>query len=157
MTEGELASEILRTRYGKIDLMASNQGLFELSLNSKLREGVGSNRLLDKLKMDLERYFKGEPVDFSETKLDTFGYTPFERDVLEATRRIPYGRTMSYKDIAEEIGRPHSFRAVGNALGKNRTAIVVPCHRVIPSEGGLGGFGAGIEWKKRLLKLEGIL
>lgn len=157
MKEEELASRILRTQFGEIDLKASDHGLFELALEGRLRKGIGSNRLLDKLQMDLERYFRGKPVDFSEIKLDTFGYTPFERDVLAAAKRIPYGKTKSYKDIAEEIGRPQAFRAVGNALGKNRTAIIVPCHRVISSEGGLGGFGAGTEWKKRLLRLEGIL
>ncbi len=156
MSEEDLISKILRTRYGRIDLKASDHGLFELSLRGRLRKEMGDNRLLDKVQMDLERYFKGKPVDFSEIQLDMFGYTPFERDVLAATKRIPYGKTKSYKDIAEEIGRPQAFRAVGNALGKNRTAIIVPCHRVV-SEGGLGGFGAGTEWKKRLLRLEGIL
>ncbi|MCK5291495.1 MAG: methylated-DNA--[protein]-cysteine S-methyltransferase [Thermoplasmata archaeon] len=107
--------------------------------------------------MDLAKYFKGELVDFNEIELDMFKYTDFERDVLQATREIPYGKTASYRDIAENIGRPKAFRAVGNALNKNRTAIVVPCHRVISSDGGLGGFGAGMEWKKRLLRLEGIL
>ncbi|UCD92563.1 MAG: methylated-DNA--[protein]-cysteine S-methyltransferase [Methanobacteriota archaeon] len=157
MKEGDLVSKVLKTQFGRIDLRASDHGLFELSLNGRLRKGIGDNRLLDKVRMDLERYFTGEPVDFSDLKLDTFGYTPFERDVLAATKQIPYGKTKSYKDIAEEIGRPKAFRAVGNALGKNRTAIVVPCQRVISSGGDLGGFGAGIEWKKRLLRLEGIL
>lgn len=157
MKEEELASKKVRTPCGNIDLRASSGGLFELSLNGRLNRDLGNHRLLNKLQLDIDRYFKGERVDFKGTELDMSGYTSFEKDVLMATKQIPFGRTVSYREIAEDIGRPRAFRAVGNALGKNRTAIVVPCHRVIQSDGELGGFGAGIEWKKRLLKLEGVL
>jgi methylated-DNA-[protein]-cysteine S-methyltransferase len=157
MKEEETASKVIKTPFGKLDTAASKDGLVELTLGHKLDRGFGHREVLDRLEMDLARYFKGEPVEFDEIKLDLFKYTDFERDVLHATRGIPYGKTASYRDIAEKIGRPKAFRAVGNALNKNRTAIVVPCHRVISSDGGLGGFGAGMEWKKRLLRLEGVL
>jgi methylated-DNA-[protein]-cysteine S-methyltransferase len=157
MKEEELASKKVRTPYGSIDLRASSGGLFELSLNGRLNRDLGNQKLLNKLQLDIDRYFEGEHVEFKGIELDMSGYTSFERDVLTATRKIPFGRTVSYREIAEDIGRPRAFRAVGNALGKNRTAIVVPCHRVIQSDGELGGFGAGVEWKKRLLKLEGVL
>jgi methylated-DNA-[protein]-cysteine S-methyltransferase len=157
MKDEEIASKVVKTPFGKLDTAATRNGLVELTLGHDMERGFGHRRVLDRLEMDLAKYFKGELVDFNDIKLDMFMYTDFEREVLQATREIPYGKTASYKDIAEKIGRPKASRAVGNALNKNRTAIVVPCHRVISSDGGLGGFGAGMEWKKRLLRLEGIL
>jgi methylated-DNA-[protein]-cysteine S-methyltransferase len=109
------------------------------------------------LAKDLLRYFDGEVVDFSRYEVDLSGYTPFEVQVLQATRRIPYGAVKSYKEIAEEIGKPRAYRAVAYTLSKNRSCIVIPCHRVVSSGGDLGGFSAGIEWKVNLLKLEGVL
>ncbi len=86
-------------------------------------------------------------------------YTPFQRAVWKACMMIPEGQTRSYKWIAEKIGRPGAVRAVGSALGKNPFAPVVPCHRVIRSDGALGGFSApgGPRAKARLLKREGSL
>ena len=86
--------------------------------------------------------------------IDLSSYTDFEISVLKETRKIPYGKTKTYSDIAKAIGKPKAARAVGNALGKNRTPILIPCHRVIKSDGSLGGFSMGLEWKRRLLKLE---
>ncbi len=82
--------------------------------------------------------------------------TEFERDVLVATFEIPRGRVSTYKRIAERIGRPWAYRAVGNALHKNPLAPIIPCHRVIRSDGGLGGHGRGVEARRRLLEEEGI-
>ena len=76
---------------------------------------------------------------------------------MKNIKKIKYGNYKTYKDIACEIGNKLAFRAVGNALNKNPFPIVVPCHRVLASNGSLGGFSAGIEWKKYLLKLEGII
>jgi len=86
-------------------------------------------------------------------------YTPFQRAVWLACMSIPAGRTRSYKWVAERIGRPKAFRAVGSALGKNPFAPVVPCHRVVSSDGTLGGFSApgGIAAKLKLLRKEGAL
>ena len=88
--------------------------------------------------------------------IDLSSYTDFEISVLKETRKIPYGKTKTYSDIAKAIGKPKAARAVGNALGKNRTPILIPCHRVIKSDGGLGGFSMGLKWKKKLLEQEGI-
>jgi len=82
--------------------------------------------------------------------------TEFERAVLVATFKIPEGKVSTYKRIAEKVGEPHAYRAVGNALHKNPLAPIVPCHRVVRSDGGLGGFGGGIESKRKLLEEEGI-
>jgi methylated-DNA-[protein]-cysteine S-methyltransferase len=107
------------------------------------------------LRRDIERYLGGERVTFADYEIDWSGYTAFQRAVLEATRTIPYGETRTYGEIAAAVGKPRGARAVGQALGKNRTCIVVPCHRVVGAKG-LGGFSGGLRWKKRLLRLEGV-
>ncbi len=96
-------------------------------------------------------------MDFTRHEVDLSGYTPFEVQVLRATRRIPYGTVKSYREVAEEVGRSRAHRAVAYTLSKNRSCIVIPCHRVIGSGGRLGGYSAGIEWKVALLTLEGAL
>ena len=100
----------------------------------------------------LKKYLKGELQRF-ECKLDVRG-TPFQKKVWAALARIPYGRTRSYGDIAQAIGHPNAFRAVGNANGRNSIPLILPCHRVIESNGGLGGFGHGVKVKKQLLDFE---
>ncbi len=100
----------------------------------------------------LRKYLKGELRRFN-CKLD-FDGTPFQKKVWSALTRIPYGQTQSYQEIAKSIGHPKAFRAVGNANGQNSIPLIVPCHRVIESNGGLGGFGHGIKAKRRLLDLE---
>ena len=102
----------------------------------------------------LKRYLKGELQRF-DCPLDFRG-TPFEKKVWSKLAKIPYGQTRSYKEIARAIGHPKASRAVGNANGKNPLPLIVPCHRVIESDGGLGGFGHGIKVKKQLLDFEKI-
>jgi methylated-DNA-[protein]-cysteine S-methyltransferase len=101
----------------------------------------------------IEAYFRGELREFT-CKLDLIG-TQFQKDCWEALLRIPYGKTCSYADIAREIGRPHAFRAVGQANHDNPIAIIVPCHRVLGANGTLTGYGGGLSTKERLLRLEG--
>lgn len=86
--------------------------------------------------------------------LNSIKATEFQKLVWKETMKIPYGYTATYKEIAERIGNPKSYRAVGNALGKNPLPIIIPCHRVIKGDGKLGGFTGGINLKKFLLKLE---
>ena len=100
----------------------------------------------------LQRYFAGEPVDFLD-KLDLNDATSFQKSVWKATQTVPYGETRSYAWVASKINC-NSARAVGQALGKNPVPIVVPCHRIINSNGKLGGFGGGLEIKENLLDLE---
>jgi len=102
----------------------------------------------------LAAYLRGEAVDFSRVPIDLSQFSPFERRVLEETRRIPRGEVRTYGEIAAAAGRPRAARAVGNALNKNSAAIVIPCHRVVAA-GGLGGFGGGLHMKRYLLRLEG--
>jgi len=82
--------------------------------------------------------------------------TDFQKRVWNELCKIPYGETAAYGDIAERVGSPNAYRAVGSACGANPIPIVVPCHRVVASNGGLGGFGGGLALKKRLMEIEGI-
>jgi len=100
----------------------------------------------------LQSYFAGELKQF-DVSLALDG-TEFQKKVWNALRTIPYGATISYGELAKKIGEPKSARAVGLANGQNPTPIIVPCHRVIGSDGSLTGFGGGIENKRRLLELE---
>jgi methylated-DNA-[protein]-cysteine S-methyltransferase len=100
----------------------------------------------------LEEYFAGERTEF-DLPLAMNG-TPFQRTVWNALREIRYGETVSYRELAERIGRPTAIRAVGLANGKNPISIVVPCHRVIGSGGDLTGYGGGLARKRHLLDLE---
>jgi methylated-DNA-[protein]-cysteine S-methyltransferase len=102
----------------------------------------------------LKRYLQGKLRRF-DCPLDFRG-TPFEKKVWSKLAKIPYGQTRSYQEIAKAIGHPKAFRAVGNANGKNPLPLIIPCHRVIESNGGLGGFGHGIKVKKELLDFERI-
>ncbi len=100
----------------------------------------------------LKKYLRGELQRF-DCKLDFRG-TPFQKKVWSALKKIPYGRTRSYREIAGAIGHPKAFRAVGNANGQNAIPLIVPCHRVIENNGGLGGFGHGVRVKRQLLDFE---
>jgi methylated-DNA-[protein]-cysteine S-methyltransferase len=112
---------------------------------------------LDDVRRELDEYFAGRRRDF-ELPLDwAFVRTPFTRGVLRATAEIPFGATSTYRDIAAAAGSPAAYRATGNALGSNPIPIVVPCHRVLASGGGLGGYTGGLERKRALLAIEGGL
>ncbi|HQV90737.1 MAG TPA: methylated-DNA--[protein]-cysteine S-methyltransferase [Phycicoccus sp.] len=113
---------------------------------------VGEHPLLQRLEAELAEYFAGQRRDFTLPLL--VRGTPFEERVWAALRAIPYGTTCSYADIARVIGSPNATRAVGSANGRNRLAIVIPCHRVVNADGKLGGYGGGLWRKKRLLELE---
>lgn len=102
---------------------------------------------------ELLEYFNKARQEFTCRTTFTDG-TEFEKKVWETLRKIPYGETRTYKWLAEEIGHPQAFRAVGNALGKNPLPIIFPCHRVIEADGSLGGYSGGIDIKRRLLEGE---
>ncbi len=103
----------------------------------------------------LREYFAGGKVDFRGAPLNLEVGTPFQRRVWKELRRLGYGELISSGELARRVGRPGAARAVGLALAANPVPIVIPCHRVIRSDGGLGGFSAGLERKRVLLKLEG--
>lgn len=106
---------------------------------------------------ELDAYFAGELTRFT-LDLDWSMTTGFARQVLrELAAGVPYGSVVGYQDLADRVGEPGAARAVGMAMGANPLPVVVPCHRVIESDGGIGGFGGGLEIKRALLALEGVL
>lgn len=121
---------------------------------SGVGEPVEDPTALGELAERLAAYCSGEPVLFDDLALDVAG-TPFQLAVWQATRAIPRGQTRTYREIAAQVGRPGASRAVGAAEGANPVAIIVPCHRVVGSDGALRGFGGGLPLKARLLALEG--
>jgi methylated-DNA-[protein]-cysteine S-methyltransferase len=114
---------------------------------------LGSVRLTDGVRRQLDEYFEGRRTAF-DVPIDWSQLRGFRGDVLRATARIPFGALSTYRRIATEAGSPNAYRAAGNALGSNPIPIVVPCHRVVHSGGGLGGYTGGVERKRFLLGLE---
>jgi AraC family transcriptional regulator of adaptative response/methylated-DNA-[protein]-cysteine methyltransferase len=113
----------------------------------------GESPVFDVLRRELDEYFRGERREF-EVPLHVPG-TPFQTRVWDELRRIPHGTTTTYARVAHAVGQPSAVRAVARANGDNRIAIIIPCHRVIGSDGSLTGYGGGLWRKKRLLALEG--
>jgi methylated-DNA-[protein]-cysteine S-methyltransferase len=156
-----------KTDLGWVGMLVSPTGIVRLTLPQatekaaldKLKLGPEAIRMsferFDEAVTRIREYFRGKPVDF-EDKLDLSSGTKFQKKVWASCRSIPYGQTRSYGWIARQIGKPGASRAVGNALGKNPIPIIIPCHRVLAADGGIGGFSGGLSAKLRLLKLEGV-
>jgi len=108
--------------------------------------------LFKSVREQLATYFKGESFNFSVPI--TFNGTVFQKFVWQQLQYIPFGQTRTYAELAAQIGKPKAVRAVGTAVGRNPLCILIPCHRVIASSGGLGGYVAGLDRKKYLLQLE---
>ena len=144
------------TKYGTVIIEAGPKGIVSLEL-SRGREKKYNDRsvYLDKLERYLKEYFKGRNPAVS-FPLDLKG-TAFQKTVWKALLKIPYGETSTYAWVAKQAGNLKACRAAGNAVGRNPIAIVLPCHRVIRSDGSLGGFSGGLKWKKILHKVEKIV
>jgi len=121
-------------------------------------ETVENPQLLPAFRRQVEAYFQGRRSRFS-VKLDLSHFPPFREAVLEACRAIPYGETVSYAQLAERAGRPGAARAVGTAMANNPLPLVIPCHRVVRSDGSYGGFSSpeGVKQKEQMLLLENAL
>jgi methylated-DNA-[protein]-cysteine S-methyltransferase len=151
------------TPHGPIYGYLSNEGLRELRLPDPAHPiqpyllHSRPNHILGRRLMRLfADYLAGVAVDFGEFPLDPAFGTTFQRAVWDAARDVPHGQTVTYGKLAARVGSPSAARAVGSALGENPFCIVVPCHRILATGGKLGGFSAGLDWKRRLLRLEGI-
>jgi methylated-DNA-[protein]-cysteine S-methyltransferase len=131
-----------------------------VSVEERIRESfpaaVPSPGKKDKIGMQIEAFLAGDPVDFSIADLDIEGIGGFERRVLLADFAIPRGRVMTYGGLAAKVGVPGGARAAGNVMAGNPFPLVIPCHRVIRSDGSLGGFGGGLPMKRALLEMEGV-
>ncbi len=151
------ASRVIVTPIGKLTLVASSKGLQQVIFGAKkLRStrtvSIKANSYLIQTERQLREYFAGDRKKFS-IKLDISG-TEFQESVWYALNKISYGKTVSYAQQAKLVRKPKAFRAVGSANGKNPVAIVLPCHRVIASNGTIGGYGGGLSIKRKLLALE---
>ncbi|MFD7752715.1 methylated-DNA--[protein]-cysteine S-methyltransferase [Streptomyces sp. NPDC059757] len=131
-------------------------GQLRARLGAEPVETPGSARLTEPIRQ-LAEYFTGSLREFS-LPLDWSLTSGFNRQVLrELAAGVPYGTVVGYGDLARRVGQPGAAQAVGAAMGSNPLPVVVPCHRVVESDGGLGGFGGGLETKRQLLALEGVL
>ncbi|MCX5999118.1 MAG: MGMT family protein [Chloroflexi bacterium] len=158
--------DVFRTSWGWVAALASARGLLSLSLPSETQDLAMSDLAVtsaaaehrrgafEHLALALEEYFKGAPLVRNET-LDWGRVSPFQRRVLQAVAAIPSSRTATYREIAAGIGKPGAARAVGRALARNPFPVLIPCHRVIASDGSLRGFRGGLDMKRRLLLLDG--
>ncbi|MBI5639092.1 MAG: methylated-DNA--[protein]-cysteine S-methyltransferase [Nitrospirae bacterium] len=150
---GNQAYDVLESPIGRIYLVFSSDSLTDVSFNRPAGIARKKSAASSFVKKELMEYLEGHRLEFTCKTIFIEG-TEFERGVWEALREIPYGETRSYKWLAERTGHPHASRAVGNALGKNPIPIIFPCHRVIESDGSIGGYSLGIDIKGRLLKIE---
>ena len=137
---------LCRLAFGRRDIPSGFLAGFE-------RLDAGKERLAEKLCEELSRYFAGEAVRFT-VGLDLSAATAFQRRVWRALGRVAFGATISYGELARRAGCPGGARAVGQAVGSNPIPIIIPCHRVIRSDGALGGFSAGLGIKRWLLDHE---
>jgi methylated-DNA-[protein]-cysteine S-methyltransferase len=162
LPRAEKMSEVYYTRFespvGPLLLAGDSNGLRQVSFESSKRSAPPrpdwkqDKAPFDEVVRQLQAYFRGELKEF-DLPLAMDG-TEFQLRVWNALRAIPYGQTISYAQLAGRIGNPKAVRAVGLANGSNPIPIIVPCHRVIGSDGSLTGFGGGLSTKKKLLELE---
>ena len=148
--------DTLDTPLGTLQIEATERGLCGIWFPSRSinqERTSGKNRVISLAKQELNAYFAGDLTTFS-VPLDWQG-TRFQESVWQALLAVPYGKTVTYGDVARAIGRPRSSRPVGGAVGKNPLPIIVPCHRVVGSDRSLTGFTGGLDIKIRLLELEG--
>ncbi len=167
-----MKTAIIKTKAGYLVASWTAKGLYSLSMPLPDRASAGrelldvnfnnepgtleDNHFLKDLDSQLRAFFEGHKVEF-DIEVDFSGYTPFTENILRLVADIPYGKVHSYQDVAVMAGNENGARAVGRALGANRTPLVIPCHRIIRSDGSLGGFSSGLGWKQYLLQLEGIV
>ena len=143
----------IKTPYGEWEICASERGIMGVSAQCSDRP-LQENSVSRQAARELQAYFAGQRTTFN-VPLDLNG-TPFQRAVWQILLQIPYGNSLSYGQVAEQLGKPKAVRAVGQAIGRNPCLVLVPCHRVLGKDRRLTGFSAGLELKKALLVLENI-
>jgi methylated-DNA-[protein]-cysteine S-methyltransferase len=165
----DVAYATVDSPFGPLLVAATRRGLVRLAYPNEPFEGaleelaravsprvLEAPASLDAVRRQLDEYFEGDRHRF-ETRIDWSLTRGFTARVLQATARIPFGAVSTYRDIAGRAGNDRAYRAAGNALGSNPIPIVVPCHRVLHTGGGLGGYTGGLARKEFLLRLEGVL
>ena len=161
----DVSFDVADTQIGPLLLAVTERGLCRISFDPEpdretetLARTFGvrvlrAPRELDSVRRELDEYFEGRRRDF-DLPLDLRGREGFSRDILERLAKVPYGEVTTYKSLAVEAGNPRAARAVGTIMNRNPIPIVLPCHRVVGSNGSLVGYGGGLERKRLLLDLE---
>jgi methylated-DNA-[protein]-cysteine S-methyltransferase len=161
----DVSFDVADTQIGPLLLAVTERGLCRISFDPEpdretetLARTFGvrvlrAPRELDPVRRELDEYFEGRRRDF-DLPLDLRGREGFSRDILERLAKVPYGEVTTYKSLAVEAGNPLAARAVGTIMNRNPIPIVLPCHRVVGSNGSLVGYGGGLERKRQLLDLE---
>ncbi len=147
---GELCYDSVMSPLGKLYPLFAKDVIKGLTLK---KPSLKKASLPKELKIQFEEYFSSKRKHF-DVKISCDNATSFEISVWSALKKIPYGETRTYKWLAEEIGNPKAARAVGQALKRNPIPIIIPCHRIVESDGSIGGYAPGIDIKRRLLELE---
>lgn len=148
----KLAMRTIRTKIGTLLLQSNGSKLVSVDFAAGHPQKRDEDRILESAIDELGRYFQRKLTKF-RTPLELRG-TAFQQRVLECTQSIPFGEIISYQNLSMKIGAPKAYRACGQALGRNPFLIVIPCHRVCASDGGLGGYAGGIRIKEALLRFE---
>ncbi|MFN2586715.1 MAG: methylated-DNA--[protein]-cysteine S-methyltransferase [Actinomycetota bacterium] len=165
----DVAYATVESPIGDLLVATTDKGLVRISFHSEAEDLVleelarrisprvlRTPRKVAPVARELDQYFAGRRKRF-DVPLDWSLVGPYARRVLRATARIPFGKVSTYREVAAQAGNPAASRAAGNALGSNPIPVVVPCHRVLRTGGGLGGYGGGVETKELLLRLEGAI
>jgi methylated-DNA-[protein]-cysteine S-methyltransferase len=152
-----MLEEVILTEYGALAVCHDGKVINSINFLGELpaRPGIPKSGIVKELEKELQEFAKGKREKFSIKFLPLPEGTVFQEKVWKITSRIPYGKTLTYKDVAEKIGNPKLARAVGNAMRANRLPFLIPCHRVVAQKG-LGGYAgtSGIATKRKLLLLE---
>lgn len=164
----DAAYDTIDSPFGPMLLATSREGLLAIRFHPDADEyaeqlsriaGVRvlrAPRAIDEARRELDEYFAGKRRAF-DLSVDLRALTPFTVQVLRELAQVPFGRTATYRELAERVGKPNASRAVGTVMNRNRIPIVLPCHRVIGSSGNLVGYAGGLEMKEKLLRLEGAI
>lgn len=169
--KAELFYSVFLTCAGYVAIISNEKGILELFLPEENYDDVVNKikkrypyitekkdgELFDKIKEKILSYFKEEKVDFSDIPVDLSQYKELTQKVFEIVRTIPFGETRTYRWVAEQLNNTKITRVIGKILNSNKIPIIIPCHRIIKSDGEIGGYSYGLEWKIRLLKIEKVL
>ena len=164
----DLVYDVFETSLGWVGVLASPRGVRSSTLPKRSPEAAfedldpqartarhaPTSSHIAPVRERIIRFFKGNPVTFTEVQLDLDGVSPFFRRAWEACRTIPPGETRTYQWLAAEAGNPKASRAAGQSMARNRLAPIIPCHRVVGSDGSLHGYGGGLALKDHLLTME---
>lgn len=157
MPDAPVYRSFFESPLGLVEVRANDAGLLAVLFRDRepADKAILPNAVTDLAEKELREYFEGRRRTFT-VPLDPQG-TPFQKQVWEQLLTVPYGKTASYLDISKNLGDPNLTRAVGAANGKNPISILVPCHRIIGTDGSLTGYAGGMHRKKALLMLEGVI